>query len=663
MAAALSWMLLVGAITLGMLVPPQELLSDFDSDGKLDYSANASAFTPLSIGFIADILGLDPRIATVDRSDEDLGTAVSAGESSTSPEVAAGPTEVEHPFTNDDVAGAYTVSSLPFRGRTDTSGSTRSSDEPMDCTPAGGTAWYRYRPAADAALFSDTFGTSHPTALGVYARTRNGSLELIGCDKNALGNAQVGFPSEAGTAYYFQVTSMVRGGPTIFEIAEVGATTIESVTPSGEPEDGAAFDRADISADGRFVVFTSFARNLTSRPPDCGNAFCQSVYVRDRVTQRTSLISTRATTKQQSEEASYEYASLFPSLSPDGRYVGFAASSSAPPDDSPGSRGPAESLGLALNSYLYDRVTGRVKLVSRNSNGEPAQRALTSGPLGGGSLGPSVSADGRYVVFNSNAENMPGQSDPPDFNVYRRDLVTRKTRLVSTTPSSDPNHSYNCAATGRNVSGDGRYAVFYSTYGSENGAYLVYLWDARTGASRLVSKKIGLQPAQGSYCPTISLDGTRVGLVSRDPLVPEDTNGTPDVYVYEVATGRIQRISVTSAGKQTHDPNYEGREFGFLGRSVNLSADGRFAVFDSAAPDLAPSAVGSTRHSPETTRVFVHDILTGATVLVSVSSTGEPLGGDSHMPYISADGSAVVFMNTPPTGIERVIVHELSLFP
>ena len=188
------------------------------------------------------------------------------------------------------------------------------------------------------------------------------------------------------------------------------------------------------------------------------------------------------------------------------------------------------------------------------------------------------------------------------------------------------------------------------------------LWDARTGASTLVSR-IGHDGPGHSYCPSISLDGSRVGFVSVAALVPEDTNRTPDVYVYEVATGRLQRISVTSAGKQTHDPNFEGREYGHLRRSVNLSADGRYAVFDSAAPDLAPSAVGSTRHPPETTRIFLHDILTGATRLVSLSSTGEPLGGDSHMGYISADGSAVVFMNTGPSGLERVMVHELSLFP
>jgi Tol biopolymer transport system component len=204
--------------------------------------------------------------------------------------------------------------------------------------------------------------------------------------------------------------------------------------------------------------------------------------------------------------------------------------------------------------------------------------------------------------------------------------------------------------------------VYWSTYGGGGGT-LVYMWDARTGKSRLVSKRVhpGGDGPKGSYCPSISLDGSHVALVSRDALVPEDHNETPDVYVYEVETERIQRISVTPEGKETFDPNYAGREFGHVGRTVNLSADGRFVVFDSSAPDLAPSAVGSTRHPPDTTRVFLHDILTGATKLVSVSSTGEPLGGNSRMPYISADGNAVVFLNTGPSGLERVMVHELSL--
>jgi Tol biopolymer transport system component len=671
MAAGLSWMLLVGAIAMGMRIPPQESLSGFDSDGILDYSAYVSNLTPLSVGFISEMLGLeDPPAAVADGSDGEVDEAAASAGSSTPPERAA-PKDVEHPFTNDDAASAYEVSRLPFRARTDTSDGTRDSDEPHDCFLAGGTAWYRYRPKTDVALFSDTFGTSRPTALGVYSHTDNGGFKPIGCDRNVLGNAQVGFLAEAGTTYYFQVSSMVRGGPTVFELAAVGRTTVESLPPAGVPADGTSFDRADISAGGRYVAFSSLARNLTSRPPDCGDhPYCKSLYLRDRKTGQTDLIFSHGTSSPpQAEERADDYTlgyfTLFPALSPDGRYVGFAAPSGPRLESGLGTTG---TVGLDMSSYLYDRVTQRVELVSRNSSGEPARRTPVTTPntgAVGGSLGPSVSADGRYVVFNSDAQNMPGQSDPPHFNVYRRDLVTGETRLVSTTPSGDPNHSYNCAVTGRNISGDGRYAVYYTSYGNGGSGLdptVVYVWDARTGRSRLVSKVLPGEPVLGSYCPSISLDGSHVGLVSRDPLVPEDTNGTPDVYVYEVATGRIQRISVTSEGEQTHDPNYTGRDHGFLGRSVNLSADGRFVVFDSAAPDLAPSAMGSTSHPPETTRVFVHDMLTGATVLASVSSTGEPLGGDSHMPYISPDGSAVAFMNTPPSGLERVMVHELSFF-
>ena len=662
MAAGLSWTLLVGAITLGMLVPRQELLSGFGSDGELDYSAYGSGFSPLSLAFVADILGLeDPRSADTTLSNGGPDAAVASGGTSALGETAAAPTDVEHPFTNDDIGGAYKVSSLPFRGRTDTSEGTRRLDEPADCSPAGGTAWYRYRPTTDVALFSDTFGTSRPIALGVYSRTGTGPLELIGCDTNALGNAQVGFSAAAGTVYYFQVTSIAQGGSTIFGLAAVGTTTVVSGAPSGAPADGAAFDRPDISADGRYVVFTSFARNLTPRAPDCGNhAYCQSVYLRDRVTRQTVLVASNGISGPEQTSGGPAVSNYFePAISPDGRYVGF----SLPMVLSQGASGLPDAKPIVYSAFLYDRVTERVKLVSRNSKGEPARRDLDSDP-GGGSAGPSISSDGRYVVFMSNGDNMPGQSEESTMNVYRRDLVTGRTRLVSTTPSGRPNHSHNCAFTGRNVSGDGRYAVFYSGCGScDGGRTLVWLWDARTGRSRLVSKVLpGRKKVLGSYCPSISLDGSRVGLVSKDPLVPEDTNRTPDVYVYEVATGRIQRISVTSDGKQTHDPNYEGREHGLLQRSVNLSANGRFAVFDSSAPDLAPSAVGSTRHPPETTRVFMHDILTGATVLVSVSSTGEPLGGDSHMPYISADGSAVAFMNATPGGLERVMVHELSFF-
>lgn len=229
------------------------------------------------------------------------------------------------------------------------------------------------------------------------------------------------------------------------------------------------------------------------------------------------------------------------------------------------------------------------------------------------------------------------------------------------------------ACTGRNISGDGRYVFFASTFGTGQDNPTIshlYLWDAETGRTRQVTKLPEGVQTLGSFCPSISLDGSRTAFVSRDALIPEDTNGTPDVYAYDVATGRLQRVSVTSAGEQTTDANYAHTESSHvLPRSVSLSADGRYVAFDSSAPGLVPSWVGSSKRvgsgTPGPIQVYVHDVATGATVLASVSSIGEPLAGNSVVPYISPDGTSISFLNsglwTDANSVTKldVMVHEL----
>src|SRR5687768_11812081 len=119
-----------------MRVPGQELLHDFDADGTLDYSPYATSFASLSVGFISQMLGLDPPAVVADGPDKGLDdapdAAVASGVGAEPAEILGAaprppartgpaPTDVEHPFTNDDVDNAYRVSSLPFRARTDTS--------------------------------------------------------------------------------------------------------------------------------------------------------------------------------------------------------------------------------------------------------------------------------------------------------------------------------------------------------------------------------------------------------------------------------------------------------------------------------------------------------------------------------------------------------------
>ncbi|MGH3372594.1 MAG: TolB family protein, partial [Nocardioidaceae bacterium] len=569
-----------------------------------------------------------------------------------------------HPFTNDRFEHAYLVTSLPFRARTDTQAGSRQASEPSNCASAGGTAWYHYRPSTDVALFADTFGTGGTTALGVFRGTSLHDLQLVSCDTNVLGNSQIGFRAAKGATYYFQVTSPLGGGPTVFELAAVGATTVETVSPTGGSADQGTtppVNRPEISTDGRWITFASAASNLAHTRPDCGDPTgCHTIYLRDRMTGTTKIVATTA--KQGGGGLAWQ------TMSANGRYVGFGFKPGTLPG---GFQGADDAPPDQISVYLYDRITGGFELVSRNSAGEPARGTpgQSAGVIGGkgvpftseGSQAVVLSADGRYVAFTSNGTNLGGRTEQAyAYNVYWRDRVTGVTRLVSVDSVGEPMvkaNSYSCA--GRNISGDGRYVFFCSTFGTgsspgDNNALrmLLYLWDAKTGRTRLVTPLPQGGDTKGSFCPSLSLDGRRAAFTSNDALVADDTNGGPDVYSYDIATRRLQRVSVTSAGEQTTDLNYPATESSPVdSRAVTLSADGRYIAFDSAAPDLVPTSAGGTRQTtegstPGPVAVYVHDMITGATVLASQSATGEPLAGYSVVPYISADGRWVAFFNS-----------------
>ncbi|MDX6224847.1 MAG: hypothetical protein QOE64_1223 [Frankiales bacterium] len=580
------------------------------------------------------------------------------------------PVSVVHGFTNDQVNNAYAVPSLPFRARTDTSSATREPSEPADCFPTGGTAWYRFTPLRDAALVADTFGTGRPTALAVYTRSTDGAWKNLGCDQNGAGNAQVAFSMRAGTSYYLQLTATVRGGPTVFELAAVGPTDIASGAPNGAPADGPAYNYADISANGRYVAFFSFAHNLSDRVPECAFATsCESVYLRDRWTGRTDLlVSVKTSSPPATDGGSYRRL-ITPSVSDDGRYVVFAAIGGNQ-DLTP------EDQVLVVHAYRYDRVRRRLDLVSRASDGSPASGSTESFAA----EDPVISGDGRYLVFSSPSDNLGGPSG--EVSVYMRDLRMGITRLISTNEEGKPLQTWSHACGGRSVSRDGRFVAFMTDTANNGGGELaptprvVRLWDRRTNTSRQVTPDSG-PGMKGASCPAISAAGGHVVFTTADALVPQDTNGTPDVYEYTVKSARLVRVSVTSEGGQTTEPNNSTDSPGGcdcispqdtpVTKAVTVSADGRYVAFDSAAAELTGDSIGSspaTAGTADPRQVFVHDLLTGATVRASLSSTGKALSGNGTLPYISADGRYVAFFNTPRTGTGAptqadVFVHRL----
>lgn len=175
------------------------------------------------------------------------------------------------------------------------------------------------------------------------------------------------------------------------------------------------------------------------------------------------------------------------------------------------------------------------------------------------------------------------------------------------------------------ISGDGQVVAFTSyadnlVPNDTNGTWDVFVRDLQTGETRQVSvSSAGIGGNAASMAPAISQDGQFVAFQSRaDNLVPDDTNGLWDIFVHDLLTGETERVSVTSAGEQWEDSSLE----------PSISGDGQFVAFESWV---------------ETSSIFVHDRLTGETTNVSLTSSEAPFEPPCMGASISADGSAVAF--------------------
>ena len=246
---------------------------------------------------------------------------------------------------------------------------------------------------------------------------------------------------------------------------------------------------------------------------------------------------------------------------------------------------------------------------------------------------PAISADGRFVAFQSDATNLV----PGDTNfladVFVRDRQTGTTQRVSLGPGG---RQGNGSSVGPAISADGRVIAFVSNApnlvpGDTNGMLDVFVRDRQTGTTRRVSLgQGGVQSNGSSFTPALSADGRFVAFQSAaSNLVPGDTNGQPDVFVFDRKTGTTHRVNVGPGGVQAPDG----------GSEPALSANGRFVAFTSYSSNLVP---GDTNFA---TDVFVRDRQTGTTRRVNLGPGGVE-GDDSFgsaRPAISADGRFVAF--------------------
>ncbi len=383
----------------------------------------------------------------------------------------------------------------------------------------------------------------------------------------------VAFASEATNLLSGIVVADTNAASDVFvhDLA-TGLTTIVSIGSNHEQGDGASRGPS-ISADGRYVAFSSKATNLVEN--DTNDK--EDVFVHDRMANQTTRVSVQSGTGVEGNNESRE-----PSISADGRYVAFASFASNLLDTG---GLPAIDNGH-LDVFVHDRQTGTTIQVSVGPAPTYAQPDSASSV-------PCISADGGYVAFQSLADNLLDNRNPANagWDMYLRDLKTNELTRVSAHPTTGV--AGDASTQGVSLSADGRYVALGSHATNlltfldnfpvvDNGKEDVYVLDRQTKQMARIS--IGPAPSysQGddlSGDPSLSADGRCVAFTSAATnLVANETNtnGVADVYVRDRETDQTTRASLAMGSA--------------LGNNVSakpsISADGRYVAFHSLATNL-----------------------------------------------------------------------------
>ncbi len=350
-----------------------------------------------------------------------------------------------------------------------------------------------------------------------------------------------------------------------------------------------------LSSDGRLVAFSSRAVNL----PGGSGTFFQT-YVRDTETGRTTLMSRKR------NGGPAEGAAVTGGISADGRFVAFEGAGTGLPGSNPN----------AAEVWVRDRRKGETRLVSKTNDGKPAR--------GDDSVEPTLSADGRYVVFSSLATNLPGGPG----GVFVRDLERGHTVRASRTSSGDSAYGFLC---GQSISSDGSWVVFRSDdpgLPGANGDNHIYLRDLDRGRTTLVDRTTDGQVGKGgdADCPSISGNGRFVAFKSYATNLPGVTAPDSQQFLRDTKRGRLILVSRNNPG----DPQDGSALYG------QPSGDGRYVTFQARATNLPGS-------DPSFDQAYVRDLKRGRTRLLSRAANGDPGDARSDTISISRNGHWAAF--------------------
>lgn len=362
--------------------------------------------------------------------------------------------------------------------------------------------------------------------------------------------------------------------------------------------------------------------------------------------------------------------SFSPAITPNGRYVVF---------ESDASNLVAGDNNNARDIFRMHLKTGKLQRVSTNAQDLEAN---------GSSNEPIITSNGRYVVFTSLASNLVGNDTNDSYDIFRKDIKTGKLLRVSTNTNGLESNSHSTSPT---ISRNGRYVVFYSLADNlvaddTNGMPDIFRKDLKTGEVLRVSTDAqGLEGNGDSYQPTITPNGRYVVFYSYASNLVADNNKTSDIFRKDLKTGKIWRVSTDTQGFEGNDDSYEpsitpnGRYVVFRSLASNLVADdandardifrkdiktgkvqrvstdanglegngdsysptitpnGRYVVFRSLASNLV---AGDNNGMSD---IFRKDLKSGKVWRVSTDAQGLEGNADSYRPVITRNGRVVAF--------------------
>jgi Tol biopolymer transport system component len=435
------------------------------------------------------------------------------------------------------------------------------------------------------------------------------STDASGGEGNYGSYNQVFSPDGTKLAFESDASNLVGGdtnGWADIFVKDLATGAIQRIsTDAAGSQANRASHNPVFSPDGAKVAFDSYASNLV--PGDTNGD--GDIFVKNLSTGGTTRVSTAADGTQGNGS------SFGPIFSPDGTKVAFASDAS---NVVPGDTNNAHDI------FVKDLTTGAIQRISTDALGAQGNRD---------SFGAIFSPDGTKVAFQSWAFNLvPGDTNN-GYDIFVKDLANGAIRLVSTDAvGGQGNGGSNSPA----FSLDWGKVAFYSDAsnlvpGDTNSAYDIFVKALASGAISLVSTDaLGAQGNDDSYDPVISAEGSKVAFWSlATNLVPGDTNNRYDVFVKDLATGAIERISTNAWGVQGND-NSSG---------VVFSPDGTKAAFNSRASNLVP---GDNNHNSD---IFV--VTLGA---APPTSLFPGTAGDDSYCGVNGGDQAVGFVDDSMTG-------------